>query len=103
MSELRLSLSAAAILLAIHSGRRYGFDIMEVTGLPSGSVYPALRRLEAAKLIRSDWETCVASGGPERKYYKITPAGRLTSGRALERFPMLSYLGETVLTTSSQR
>src|SRR5947209_7280058 len=29
---------------------------MEVTGLPSGTVYPALRRMERDKLIRSHWE-----------------------------------------------
>src|SRR3984957_3770751 len=46
MSNPRLSHSAALILKAISLGYRYGFDVMEVTGLPSGTVYPALRRLE---------------------------------------------------------
>ena len=30
---------------------------MDTTGLPSGTVYPALRRMEAAGLIDSAWET----------------------------------------------
>ena len=94
MRSTTLSLSAATILLAINSGRSYGFDIMEFTGLPSGTVYPALRRLEEARLIRSDWEATESSGGPPRKHYKITPAGRLAGARSLERFPMLAYIGE---------
>ena len=44
--EAKLSHTAAMILQAIHSGYVYGFSIMEMTGLPSGTVYPAMRRLE---------------------------------------------------------
>ncbi|MFN7929787.1 MAG: hypothetical protein U0Y68_17950 [Blastocatellia bacterium] len=38
----------ALILQAVENGYRYGFDVMTITGLPSGTVYPALRRLEEA-------------------------------------------------------
>jgi DNA-binding PadR family transcriptional regulator len=41
-----LTYPTAAVLLAIRSGHRYGFDIMDATGLPDGTVYPILRRLE---------------------------------------------------------
>ena len=51
-----LSYSATAILHAIANGYQYGFDIMDVTGLPSGTVYPALRRLEHGDLVASKWE-----------------------------------------------
>ena len=44
--EPSLSHTAAMILQAIHAGRISGFGVMEVTGLPSGTVYPAMRRLE---------------------------------------------------------
>jgi hypothetical protein len=44
------------ILQAINAGFVYGFSIMEMTGLPSGTVYPAMRRLECDDLIRSSWE-----------------------------------------------
>ena len=40
-AEAKLSHTAAMILQAIHSGYVYGFSIMEMTGLPSGTVYPA--------------------------------------------------------------
>ena len=46
MGKSFLSFAAAVILQALDNGYKYGFDIMDVTGLPSGTVYPALRRLE---------------------------------------------------------
>ena len=54
--EARLTHTAALILQALDAGYVYGFSIMETTGLPSGTVYPALRRLEQNDLIRSQWE-----------------------------------------------
>ena len=38
------------------SGYIYGFSVMEMTGLPSGTVYPAMRRMERDELISSSWE-----------------------------------------------
>src|SRR5258705_12854495 len=55
--EPKLSHTAALILQAIHAGHIYGFSVMERTGLPSGTVYPAMRRLERDSLIRSQWES----------------------------------------------
>lgn len=34
------------VLHALARGHRYGFDLLEQTGLTSGTVYPALERLE---------------------------------------------------------
>ena len=42
-SETKLSHTAAIILQALDAGFVYGFSIMEMTGLPSGTVYPAFR------------------------------------------------------------
>ena len=80
-SEAKLSHTAAMILQAIHAGYVYGFSIMEMTGLPSGTVYPAMRRLERDSLIRSNWENQTiadAQQRPPRKYYKLTNTGRTT-------------------------
>jgi PadR family transcriptional regulator PadR len=51
-----LTYPTATVLLAIRSGHRYGFDIMDVTGLPDGTVYPILRRLERRGVLKGDWE-----------------------------------------------
>jgi PadR family transcriptional regulator PadR len=52
---------------------------MEITGLPGGTVYPALRRLERDGLIRSHREqqsVADAEQRPPRKYYRLTRSGR---------------------------
>ncbi len=41
----------AAVLLAIVHGHRYGFDVMDATGLPDGTVYPMLRHRWGAGLM----------------------------------------------------
>jgi DNA-binding PadR family transcriptional regulator len=68
----------ALILSALAAGYRYGFDIMDATGLPSGTVYPALRRMQDARLVRSTWESeQEAHGGrrPRRRLYELTGLG----------------------------
>ena len=93
--EIKLSHTAAIILQAIHAGHVYGFSVMEMTGLPSGTVYPAMRRLERDSLIRSQWESqAIADAGqrPLRKYYKLTRSGRATLEASHKRYPLLTRL-----------
>ena len=45
-----------SVLQAIADGVEYGFDVIDRTGLPSGTVYPALSRLERDGYVRSAWE-----------------------------------------------
>ena len=93
--ELKLSHTAAIILQAIHSGQVYGFSVMEMTGLASGTVYPAMRRLERDGLIRSHWESqsiADAELRPPRKYYKLTRSGKATLDASLKRYPLLSRM-----------
>jgi DNA-binding PadR family transcriptional regulator len=93
--EPKLSHTAALILQAIHAGRGYGFSVMEMTGLPSGTVYPAMRRLERDGLIRSHWEAqSIADAGlrPPRKYYKLTRSGKATLEASQKRYPLLAKL-----------
>jgi DNA-binding PadR family transcriptional regulator len=79
MGRIRMTQITALVLQSIASGHRYGFDIMEACGLPSGTVYPALRRLEKAGLLRSGWEDegeARAAGRPRRRSYALTTPGR---------------------------
>jgi len=94
-AEPKLSHTAAMILQAINAGYIYGFSVMEMTGLPSGTVYPAMRRLERDDLIRSHWERqsiADAEQRPARKYYKLTAAGRSTLEVSRKRYPLLERL-----------
>ncbi len=94
-SETKLSHTAAIILQALDAGFVYGFSIMEMTGLPSGTVYPAMRRLERDELIRSQWERqsiADAEQRPARKYYKLTAAGKTTLQVSRKRYPLLERM-----------
>jgi PadR family transcriptional regulator, regulatory protein PadR len=94
-SGAKLSHTAAMILQAIDAGLIYGFSIMEMTGLPSGTVYPAMRRLERDKLICSRWERqsiADAEQRPPRKYYKLTTAGTEALQASRNRYPLLERM-----------
>src|SRR5215471_2508506 len=78
MSRLALSPSLVAVLNAVAHGSRYGFDVIDATGLPSGTVYPALARLEDQGLVSSSWEDARVAHQqkrPSRRYYEMTGAG----------------------------
>ena len=97
--ELGLSYAVAMVLQSIAFGHVYGYRVMEVTGLPSGTVYPALGRLERDELILSRWEKqakAEAAQRPPRKYYKVTRAGIAILKTARERYPHLAKLAAAV-------
>jgi PadR family transcriptional regulator, regulatory protein PadR len=69
------------LLATLEAGPRHGYAVMEAMragsggrfDLPTGTVYPALHRLERAGLIRGRWST---EGGRRRRTYELTAAGR---------------------------
>jgi PadR family transcriptional regulator, regulatory protein PadR len=89
MSDGYLSLSATVVLQAVANGYGYGFDIMDATGLPSGTVYPALRRMDASGLVTAAWESAAIAQRdqrPARKYYDVTRSGRIALADAVSRY-----------------
>ncbi|HZD03655.1 MAG TPA: helix-turn-helix transcriptional regulator [Longimicrobiales bacterium] len=87
------SVGTIMILHALARGHGHGFDLQEETGLTSGTVYPALERLEEQGLARSSWEdpeTARAEKRPPRRYYEITPAGKAALIEGLERYGALA-------------
>ncbi|MCP2332290.1 Transcriptional regulator PadR-like family protein [Actinoalloteichus cyanogriseus DSM 43889] len=81
------------MLLATLDGRQlHGYAIIEALqlrsggalDLPTGTVYPALRRLERAGCVRSAWSTVA---GRKRRTYRLTSTGEraLTAERAAWR------------------
>ena len=90
-----LSYTGLFVLQALAQGHKFGFDIMDVTSLPSGTVYPALRRLESLGLVRSDWETdkdARDNARPRRRYYELTKTGREQLMEADARYRAVSKL-----------
>lgn len=61
-----LSFGTVAVLHAVAAGHRFGFDIVDATGLTAGSVYPSLDRLEDLGFLRSSWEA-VATAKAEKR------------------------------------
>lgn len=63
--------------LDIPGDETYGFELSGATGLPSGTIYPILRRLEDEDLIKSRWaEVRTDTQRRQRRYYKLTAEGR---------------------------
>ncbi len=86
---MRLTYPTTLVLHALAQGRHHGFDIMDATGLPSGTVYPILRRLDAEGLVRSRWEThrtAREAHRPPRRYYELSSAGQVLARQAASRY-----------------
>jgi DNA-binding PadR family transcriptional regulator len=92
-SPVRLTQSTTLVLVALARGVRHGFDLLDETGLESGTVYPILRRLERAGLLRSRWEAVQharAEGRPPRRYYELTGVGAEVLQEAIAQHPELA-------------
>ena len=70
------------ILKAVSLGALHGYGVLLRIGqissgaltIEQGALYPALYRLEARRLLRSEWG--VSENNRRAKYYRLTPAGR---------------------------
>ena len=92
MAKGFVTYATAVILQAVANGYRYGFDIIDVTGMPGGTIYPALRRLEDAGHLASTWEEPAVSRvepRPPRKYYELTRSGHDMLAEAVKRYRLL--------------
>jgi PadR family transcriptional regulator len=87
-----ISFTTVTVLHAVASGSGYGFDVIDATGLPSGTVYPALARLERDGLVRSEWEDATAAREekrPPRRYYRVTAPGSRVLRAEIARYRAL--------------
>lgn len=88
MGKQTLSFGTVAVLHAVATGYRFGFDVVDATGLTAGSVYPALDRLEDLGYLRSAWEraeAAAAEGRPARRYFELTADGAAVLAEALRK------------------
>lgn len=91
----KLPVGTIMVLHALARGHRYGFDVLEQTGLTSGTVYPALERLERLGLAKSKWEDAEVAHEdkrPPRRYFEITEDGKRELIEALGRYRALAPL-----------
>ena len=100
---MRLTYPTALVLQALLDGRHHGFDIMDATGLPSGTVYPILRRLDAEGCVRSKWEKhgeARKEQRPPRRYYELTAGGRHMASEARSKTLAMAHAGKRLLAES---
>ena len=85
----------------------YGYAVaqrLQATGLGSvkgGTLYPVLTRLEQEGLLESTWRE--GGGGPGRKYYTVTDAGRHTLTERGERWRTFAERAGALLTLRGAR
>lgn len=77
--ELRRGALTLAVLAALR-GEHYGYSLRRQLldaglDIEEGTLYPLIRRLETQGLLESRWE---AVDGRNRRYYRLSPAGRET-------------------------
>ncbi len=87
-----LAFGQVSVLHAVADGNRFGFEIMDATGLTSGSVYPTLDKLESLGFLRSTWEDAKIARRdkrPPRRYFDLTTAGATALAAALQRYKNL--------------
>lgn len=91
------------MILAVLEGEPlHGYAVLEALqqrsggalDLPTGTLYPALRRLERAGYLRSEWSTV---GGRRRRTYRLTAAGKRTLAAERSEWRTFTALVEGVL------
>ena|SRR5215467_6586955 len=90
------------LLAVLEPGPQHGYAVIDALrtasngalDLPTGTVYPALHRLERAGLITSDWETV---GGRRRRAYRLTPSGQAILGEQREVWDQFSAAVTAIL------
>ena len=90
---MNFTIPTALILQALEQGLSFGFEIMDATGLPSGTVYPALRRLEKEGLVTAKWESAAKAkreDRPARRYYELNEFGEEWLAEARKRLPAVA-------------
>ena len=106
MSQIREMLKGhtpTLILAVLDEGPRHGYAIAreierrsaDALSLGEGSLYPALRALEAEGLVTSQWE--VQASGPARKVYSLTETGRTELARRVSSWREFASAVEGVL------
>ena len=100
---MKLTYPTTLVLHALAQGVRHGFDVLDATGLPSGTVYPILRRLDGEGCVRSRWEKdgqARKEQRPPRRYYELTAGGRELASEAKGKALAMAQAGIRLLAES---
>ena len=80
------TLKVLRVLVEDLDAEHYGLAISQETGLPTGSIYPILARLERGGWLTNSWEGIdpAIAGRPRRRFYRLNGVGAVKARRALE-------------------
>jgi PadR family transcriptional regulator, regulatory protein PadR len=69
------------VLLDAPADEAYGLEVVRASGVPAGTSYAILRRLEDEGLLDGRWEQISPEdeGRPPRRYYRLNATGRRTA------------------------
>ncbi|NNF11736.1 MAG: helix-turn-helix transcriptional regulator [Gemmatimonadetes bacterium] len=81
----RTTTRALAAFLEAPGSWRYGYELMKVAEVSSGTLYPLLARLTEGGWLEARWEDSALPGKPARQLYRLTATGRAEARLALER------------------
>ena len=95
------------ILQTLQWGAQHGYAISqairassgEVLQVETGSLYPALHRLERQKWVASEWK--LTESNQRAKYYRITAAGKLQLAENRSRWEQMVAAIGVVLGTAA--
>ena len=79
-SQLRRGVLEFCVLALLRDGERYAVELVQELGskdglvTSEGTLYPLLSRLRREGVVDTTWRE--SPGGPPRRYYALTPAGR---------------------------
>ncbi len=102
-SEWLRGVLTLCVLRVLTAGATYGYEIAQrlaAAGLgeiKGGTLYPLLARLHTAGLVEEEWRP--GDGGPGRKYYALTAAGRTHLHDEGARWSRFATLTQTFVTT----
>jgi DNA-binding PadR family transcriptional regulator len=74
-----------AALLERPRAWQYGYELSQITGLKSGTLYPILMRLCDRGLLEAQWQDAAQPGRPPRHMYRLTAAGTAFAREATAR------------------
>ncbi|MGN9911607.1 PadR family transcriptional regulator [Phytohabitans sp. LJ34] len=91
MEEVRITRAVAAVLRVFVDdvgASRHGYELMRLTGFPSGKMYPLLARLLAAGWLEATMENIdpAKEGRPPRRLYRLSERGVVGARRGLAAF-----------------
>ncbi|WP_186825941.1 PadR family transcriptional regulator [Lentilactobacillus rapi] len=82
------------LLILINEKPFYGYSISQelskfgFADVPKGTIYPLLMTMEKKKLIEGKRQP--SSEGPQRKYYYLTPTGKVAKDHFIQQWSTLS-------------